>query len=522
VAAGRPGIRAALLVLLTSLGALATVLGLVHSALFDLERHQVPKELALQLTALLGLAVLLPRWRSIEGGVVELLLGGFLAWSALSALFATNHWLAFRSWGVSFASLVVYLMARAAAREGRGRAVAAGLALAGTVAALTGLAQAYGLDWDLLAGERAPGGTFGNRNFLAHYTVMAVPLVGLFAATARSRPARWMALAGLALQAAIVVLTRSRAAWLALAASLAVMIIASVLAARGGSALRRRALMGALGVGVLLALLLPNQLAWRSESPYAESLRGIVNYQEGSGRGRLIQYGNTLRLVARDPLFGTGPGNWMVQYPTVTTPGDPSFAGADPIPTNPWPSSDWMAFWSERGLIGALLLLAAGLAAGLVAARRLRDPERSGEAIALLGLLAAAVVTGLFDAVLLLAAPSLLLFAGVGALLPATGSPISRPLSGSRRALATGAVALTSVLLVLQSAGGTAAIRISADSRRREVLERALRYDPGNHRLHLILAMRGSCRQRLPHARAAVRLLPHHPFARRALEACGG
>lgn len=518
-----PTLRGGVLAALLGLGALGTALALVHSALFDLDRHSVPKELALHLTALLGLLVLLPRWRRVEAGIVEVLLAGWLGWSALAALFASNHWLAVRSWGVSFAGLVVYLMARTAAREGRARMVAAGLALAGVIAALTGLAQAYGLDWDLLAGERAPGGTFGNRNFLAHYTVASLPLVALFATGSASRTVRALALAGLTLQAGMIVLTRSRAAWLALGASIAVMALAATLSSAPAGARRRRGiLVAALAIGAGLAVALPNELAWRSDSPYAESLRGIVNYQEGSGRGRLIQYRNTLRLVAADPLLGTGPGNWMVKYPTVTTPGDPSYAGADPIPTNPWPSSDWMAFWAERGLVGVLLLLGAGLAAAVTALRRLGEPDHSDEAIALLGLLTAILVAGMFDAVLLLAAPSLLLFAGTGALLARTGPVLSRPLSGSRRAQAIGVTLLTAALLTLQAAGAVGAIVISAESRRRDILEQALRYDPGNHRLHLILAMRGSCRQRLPHARTAVRLLPHHPFARRALEACGG
>ena len=514
-------LRATALSLALVLGTLAAVLALVGSEIFDLDRHAVPKELALQVTALVGVLILLPGLRRLEAGVVAVLLGLYVCWSAVSALLATNHWLAFRSWGISFAGLVVFAMARRAGDGGRARLVLGGLAVAGVLAALTGVAQAYGLDWALLAGERAPGGTFGNRNFLAHFTVISMPLVILMATTTPHRVVRGLALAGLAVEAGAVVLTRSRAAWLAMAASLAIMVVAAAFARRHAGLRLRPILGGGLLAGVALALILPNQLSWRSESPYAESLRGIVNYQEGSGRGRLIQYRNTLRLVVRDPVFGTGPGNWMVLYPTVTAPGDPSYAGADPIPTNPWPSSDWMAFWSERGLVGVLLLLGAGLAAGLMAVRRLRDPDHAASAVALLGLLAATAVAGLFDAVLLLAAPTLLVFAGMGALVPATGALISRPLTGRRGGL-TLAVIGASLLLTAQSAGGVAAIVIGAESRRREVLTEAVRYDPGNHRLHLMLAMRGSCSQRLPHARKAVRLLPYHPFPQRALEACGG
>jgi hypothetical protein len=109
-------------------GAMAVVLAVTTSPVFDLDRHAVPKELVLHLTALLGLAVMLPRWRSLDAGVVESLLGAYLAWSAVSALFATNHWLAFRGWG-SFSGFVVLVMARSAARGYRW-AIVVGLALA--------------------------------------------------------------------------------------------------------------------------------------------------------------------------------------------------------------------------------------------------------------------------------------------------------------------------------------------------------------------------------------------------------
>jgi hypothetical protein len=41
--------------------------------------------------------------------------------------------------------------------------------------ALTGLIQAYGLLTTDLASPRAPGGTFGNRNFMAHLVALGLP-----------------------------------------------------------------------------------------------------------------------------------------------------------------------------------------------------------------------------------------------------------------------------------------------------------------------------------------------------------
>ena len=509
-------------VLLTGLllaGALAVVLVVTTSPVFDLDRHAVPKELALHVTALLGLAVMLPGWRKLDAGVVETLLALYVAWSALSSLFATNHWLAFRAFGVSFSGLVIFQMARAARREGFGWAVVVGLALAATAGALTGLLQAYGLDWALLRGERAPGGTFGNRNFLAHFAVIAMPIAGVVALSARRKAVAAIGLVSLIMLTVAVVLTRSRAAWLAGFVMLAVVAVSAWRGVRAGAIVRARTgiVVAGLAIGVAVAILVPNRLDWRSGSPYRDSITGLVNYQEGSGRGRLIQYRNSIKLVLHDPVFGAGPGNWMVKYPLVTSPGDPSFSGADPIPTNPWPSSDWIAVLTERGVIGVALLMLFGLASAVVAIRRLRDPEFAPYAVAALGILAATFVTGLFDAVLLLAPPTFFVLGALGALLPDTGVVFDRPLtSGPKRGLSWATFGL-SLLLVGSSAMQLIAVIATQEGRTRAVLERAMKWDPGNHRLHLLLAMRGGgC----PHARTAARLLPYHEWPRRLVSRC--
>ncbi len=511
--------------LVLTAGGLGVVLAGTPSPVFDLERYTVPKALALHLTALAALALLLPRWRTLRLGMVDLLLAAALAWSAVSALFAVNRWLALHALGLSASALAVYALARSIAGRPAAALALTGIGLAATVAAATGLAQAYVGEWTLFASERTPGGTFGNRNFLAHFTVIALPLLGLLTVRARRRAGMIAGAVGVGLAVAILVLTRSRAAWLAGLLSLAVM---ALLAARarpwrwtlppGGAA----AVLAALTLGAGAALLLPNRLQWASDSPYRDSLGGLVNYREGSGRGRLVQYRNSLSLVAADPLLGVGPGNWFVHYPRVTTPGDPSFAGADPIPTNPWPSSDWVAFVTERGPVGALLLLLAGGAACLTAWRRAGagDPELQGPAIALGGVLTAALVTGALDAVLHLAAPAYLVAALTGLLLPPTGAVVERPLAGRRRALAVWGAVAAALLVTVASLGQVLSIRLTAD-RGRAAAERAVRYDPGSHRLHLRLATLGACGARVPHARAALRLLPYHSWPRQALARCG-
>jgi hypothetical protein len=512
-------------------GALAVVLAAAPYKTFDLDRFFVPKELVLHVTALLATLLLVPGARRLGLRRADQLLGLFLALGAASALFATNWWLAGRALGVSLSGLACFWCARSLARAGLGRPLLAAFALAGVVGAATSLLQAYGVRTEYVSLNRAPGGTFGNRNFMAHVSVIVMPALVLVATVTPTRKAYgWWAF-GVALVSGALVLSRSRAAWLALLAGAVVLVPCAIMAlSRGRGALRLGRLIllpVAAALGAYAALVLPNTLDWRSDSPYLDTARSVVNYKQGSGHGRLVQYGSSLRMSLHHPLFGVGPGNWAVTYPRVAAADDPSLTD-EGMTANPWPSSDWMAFVSERGAAAFVLLglaLLALVADGMRAVRRAPTPEERLQACALLATVVIVVVAGAFDAVLLLPAPALIAWSLFGALSPPSRERASFALPIPLRMLMLAGVAALGALSVGRSGAQLAAMAIFNRTSRSTPLERASALDPGSYRIHVRLAQdylqRGDCARVRAHAGAARDLFPNAAKPKRLLASCG-
>ncbi len=516
-----------------AIGAIVSVLAVVPYKAFDLDRYFVPKELALLIVATLAAAACLTSAKRLTLSVADMALAAFLALSAISALFAANWWLASRALGVSLGGAAVYWSAKSLVRDGLARVILIGVACAVTLAALTSLAQAYGIESAYMSVNRAPGGTLGNRNFVAHLAAIGVPVIVLCTLEARGAFGALVGAGASLVLSGALFMSRSRGAWLALAASMVVLAFFGFLGrARWRDAARVRRftlLVFAAIVGALGAWLLPNTLDWNSASPYLDSVRGVVNYREGSGHGRVVQYKNTLHMAEAHPLLGVGPGNWPVQYPRYAPHTDPSLDRDTGMTANPWPSSDWMAALGERGMPAVALLLIAVIAIGLGAVRgmwRSRDATEFLRSLALLATLAATMIVGAFDAVLLLALPTLIVWAALGALSPpAPDAARVIVLSSAARRRLVVVVILVGLFLSARSAMQLYAMGQFSAGDRIAMIERASHADPGSYRIHMRLAeaysAKRSCGDVKTHAGAAQHLFPNAPAPRRLLATCG-
>ena len=519
-----PDRRVSLALRVLQAGALAVVLAASTYKVFELDRYFVPKEVALHITALLTGLLIARAYGRGQRDRIDTLLIAYLFISALSAVFATNHWLAIRSLTITVSSVTIFWVARTLRDHQLSRPVLTALALAVILATVTSLLQTYGVETDLFSINRAPGGTLGNRNFVAHIAALGLPIVLLGALQARNRRAYVLRAAGVTMVLAVLVITRSRAAWLAMAGVVTVfsfaMIASPTLRSSGRIWLRLGGMVLLAVIGVAAAVYSPNKLNWKSDNPYLESMKGVANYQEGSGRGRLIQYRRSLGMGLQHAMLGVAPGNWAVKYPEHAVRRDPSLNRSEPGTTsNPWPSSDWIAIIAERGYIAAIVLAFVWLAIawrGVKRALRSTDEAEALHGTALVAILVAAFVAGAFDAVTILALPALIFHAAMGALLPHPAIAQEETPRNAR----TGTMVILALVAGIGAARSVAQLvgmGMYASTSNASVMRTASMIDPGNYRTHLRLARPGSGlkrSERCKHAKAAHELYPSASAAR--------
>ncbi len=497
---------------------------------FELDRYFVPKELVLHLVALAGSVVLIAKRVPLRESRLDILLGLYLLWNVVSAIFATNHWLAQRAVAISISSVLVFWYARRASMTGSFRPILVACAIATVTAAIAGLAQAYGIRSDYFSINRAPGGLFGNRNFVAHVAAIGLSSLLWATVTARRSFGALIGCVGGALVTAALILSRSRAAWLALAACLVILAL-GMFASRSywrgaGVGPRLGQFVLACGVGACLAIALPNSLNWNSDSPYLDSAKGMVEYKKGSGRGRLAQYENSLQMAAAHPVLGVGPGNWPVQYTRFAPGNDASLTGGGTT-ANPWPSSDWIALVSERGAAAAALLLAFFAALFIGSFRRwawLDDCELVLARLVLAGTITAMMVVSAFDASLLLAAPALLFWSAIGASAGAGQRTPAWQTPARQWRWALIAILVVSAVAVARSATQTVAMWQVGEGGTRAGWLRGAIWDPGSYRINLrvaeLYANRGQCRSARGFAARASSLFPNAAAPKRLLSRC--
>jgi len=211
---------------------------------------------------------------------------------------------------------------------------------------------------------------FKNPNSAAALLNALWPVAAMAVTLPRSRP---LPLAGglvlVGLSALAIDLTGSRAALGG--AVIALAVVAGTVATVGRD---RRA--ASLFVAVFALVVLASEFGGIGEA----AGRGVETMRAGSlnGTSRALIWEAAWEMIRQHPWLGIGPGVFWLAYPAFRPPGDTS-AGF-------FVHNDYLQYWLENGLPGALLLVALGgvcawlFARGLRATRDDRDLQRLGMA----------------------------------------------------------------------------------------------------------------------------------------------
>jgi putative inorganic carbon (HCO3(-)) transporter len=437
-----------------------------------------------------------------------------LGWTAISALVSENpHASSLATTRLVTGILLFGLLAKSDPDPLRRRAVAAGLLIAGSLAALVGIrSYVYSVrmgdpSWRIF-------GTFYNPNVFAGFLMLAIPLSISALLAARSGIIR--ILCGYALLTLItaLVLTGSRGGWLAF------LLSAVVFGPLLGVALGRRrqgAVAGLVAVVVLvgLAIALP---------PLRVRLLTSFSAQEHSNRFRLLTWEAALQMVLDRPVQGFGPGSFELAFPKYAIGGYTRMA-----------HENYLQIAAETGLPG-LLAFVWLLGAFIFSTTRALSSAGNREVALLMAACVSGVAAFAFHSFLdygwfigaIASTVWLLMGLGLGSMREGKQTR-TRPVRMSAGAAWTVVAGLAAVALILESIPARAFVAQTHSTRCQELMQQGMReaaieqcrmataWDPWNARYRKQLAWLLPFKEAEKEMKQAIMLEPTQPAHRAAL-----
>ena len=236
-------------------GVVVSVLALVplpHICLYS-----DPKELVVDLIGLTTASLCLVSAKRLTFDFTDLFLSLFLAVSIVSAtLAATDRLESLRTVGLTISGAAVLWSSGFLARRGRRQQLLDAVTIAIILVSVTVLMDAFG--YGLTFPNASSAGTQGNRNWAAHLIALGMPVLALQSLAGQTARRRAIALGALVVSAAALVLTRSRAGWMAAmlgtALPLVLLTVTSRLSRPVASTPRCSVVLGALVAGLILSV----------------------------------------------------------------------------------------------------------------------------------------------------------------------------------------------------------------------------------------------------------------------------
>lgn len=202
--------------------------------------------------------------------------------------------------------------------------------------------------------------TFGNRNHLAGYMEMALPLaLGLFLLGYRAGKVLILSYITLLLLTALI-LSLSRGGWIGILVGLSFMAVA-LLTSRY---FERKNFLIALISGLLaLALIV------LATTPVVERIKTFEQKEEiPNFQSRVIRWGGVVDMIQDHPLIGTGPGTFATIFTRYQPPGSTSRSF--------YAHNDYLHFISEVGLLFIAIVVWMIIALYRKGFQKMRNPSR--------------------------------------------------------------------------------------------------------------------------------------------------
>lgn len=203
-----------------------------------------------------------------------------------------------------------------------------GIIFVSIVVCIYGILQVCGIDFIRWNVKNTASSSLGRRNFAGEYLVMVIPYAFYFLYRERKK---WIYIPVFLLILHLI-LTFTRASYIGFFVSVIIFFILTGRKAR----INRKA--------VILLLIL-----FFSRSVFS----GIHTFERGTVKSRLLIWNVTLKMIRSNPLFGVGPGNFVIMYPFYGIGEEKALRGVSLVVDRA--HNDYLEVCAESGVIGLLL-----------------------------------------------------------------------------------------------------------------------------------------------------------------------
>ncbi len=227
------------------------------------------------------------------------------------------------------------------------KTVASVYVLTGVATALYAVIQILGLDpleWMIPSYDRrgAIVSTFGHKNYFALFLLLSTPMGGVFAALAVRVSSKIAAGVSIAVMMTGLIISNSRGGIVAFFISIATMAVPYCLS------MYKAAYKNVKVLALCMALLAAGFIAIAT---IPEKMRREFSALDQAAKTRMAYYRTASEIMVRHPVFGVGPGNFIIAYPLNQT---HKTLTHDPNKVLSHVHNDLLEIGVEYGLLGLL------------------------------------------------------------------------------------------------------------------------------------------------------------------------